>query len=258
MLIDSHAHLDMDDYEQDLEQVLERSLQGGISNIIAIGIDLKSSIRSAEIAEKYEFIYSTVGYHPHNVKDAGKDELKRLADLASKPKVVAWGEIGLDFFKEYSPREMQINLFERQMGMATDMGMPVVIHDREAHSQIFDIVRKYSSGDNGRAGVIHCFSGDYDLAMAFIRLGYYISIPGTVTYKKAMEIKEVAKKIPLDRMLVETDAPYLAPVPKRGRRNEPLYVIYTAQFIAQLRNMDFDEFAERTCENTRMLFGIER
>ncbi|MBN2059381.1 MAG: TatD family hydrolase [Deltaproteobacteria bacterium] len=258
MLIDSHAHLDMDEYGEDLDQVLERAVEGGISNIIAVGIDLESSIKAIEIAGKYDFVYSTVGYHPHNVKHAGEAELKKITDLASCAKVVGWGEIGLDFFKEYSPRGAQIDLFKRQMEIATDLEMPVIIHDREAHGQLFEIVSRYRRNDNERIGVIHCFSGEYDLAMAFIEMGYYISIPGTVTYKKADEIRDVAKRIPLERMLIETDSPFLAPVPKRGKRNEPLYVSYTARMIAQLRDMDFDELAGRTSENARILFGINK
>jgi TatD DNase family protein len=247
----------MEDYEKDLDLVIERAVQGNVSNIITVGIDLDSSKRSIEISEKYDFIYSTVGYHPHNVQYAGESELKKITELASDVRVVAWGEIGLDFFKEYSPREVQMGLFKKQMEIAIDMDLPVIIHDRDAHGQLFEIVRKYRRKNNERVGVIHCFSGDFDLAMAFIELGYYISIPGTVTYKKAFDIKEVAKKVPLDRMLVETDSPFLSPVPKRGKRNEPFNVTYTAQTIAQLRDMDFSELAEKTSENARILFGIK-
>ena len=174
--------------------------------------------------------------------------------MSLEPKVVAWGEIGLDFYRRYSPKDDQLKIFLRQLEIADDLNLPVIIHDREAHNDVFTILKKMGKGK--RKGVIHCFSGDIDLAMAFIELGYYISIPGTVTYKKALKTKEVASNIPLKHMLVETDAPFLAPVPKRGKRNEPLFVNYTAQEVARLRNIKFEEVAEQTSKNAKTLFGI--
>jgi TatD DNase family protein len=253
MLIDSHAHLDMEEFEGDLPEVLTRALESGLTEIISIGIDLNSSVKALELARKHDFVYSTVGYHPHNAKEADIKVLGDLADLASDPKVVAWGEIGLDFFRRHSPLQSQIEVFERQLDMAGDLGLPVIIHDREAHEQLSEILRKRRSHP---AGVIHCFSGDYALARFIIDKGFYISIPGTVTYKKADLVREVAARLPLERLLVETDAPYLAPVPHRGKRNEPAFVKYTAQEIARLRGMDFDELARATSENARTLFKL--
>ena len=254
MLIDSHAHLDMKDFEKDLEQVLDRAQNGGITHIIVVGIDIPSSFKALELAKRYDFIFSTVGYHPHNADDADSHKLEELSGLVSEPKVIAWGEIGLDFFRNYSPPEKQIEIFEQQLEMAFQFNLPVIIHDRESHEEVFEIIRK--KGIKKHEGVIHCFSGDYELAMAFIDIGYYISIPGTVTYKNALQIQDVASRIPLERMLIETDAPFLAPVPKRGKRNEPLFVTHIAQKIAKLRGKDFKEVALQTSENAKRLFDL--
>ena len=254
MLFDSHAHLDMEDFQNDLQEVLDRALNGGITRIITIGIDLSSSLKALELAKKYDFIFSSIGYHPHNADHIDSQTMKELKRLVSEPKIVAWGEIGLDFYRRYSPPERQIDLFEQQLEMAVQFNLPVIIHNRQADKEVLDILKKRMHGKH--RGVIHCFSGDYDLAMELIDLGYYISIPGTVTYKNAHQVHDVASRIPLERMLIETDAPFLAPVPKRGKRNEPLYVTYTAQKIAQLRDMDFQEVADHTSRNAKQLFGL--
>jgi len=253
MLIDSHAHLDMEEFEGDLGEVLGRALESGVSEIISVGIDLPSSTKALELARKYDFVYSTVGYHPHHASEADPKVLRDLADLALDPKVVAWGEIGLDFFRRHSPPKAQVDAFERQLDMAGELGLPVIIHDREAHEQLSEILRKKSFS---LTGVIHCFSGDYTLARFLIDMGFYISIPGTVTYKKATVVQDVAARIPLERLLVETDAPYLSPVPCRGKRNEPAFVKYTALEIARLRRIDFQELALVTSQNARTLFKL--
>jgi TatD DNase family protein len=177
-----------------------------------------------------------------------------LEKLVSEPKVVAWGEIGLDFYRRYSPPDTQVEAFKRQLGIAMDLDLPVIIHDREAHRELFEILKEMRKAKT--KGVIHCFSGNYDMAMALIEMGYYISIPGTVTYKKALQVQEVATGIPLDRLLLETDAPFLAPVPYRGKRNEPLFVTYTAQKIAELRNLSSKEVALKTSENAKRVFDL--
>ncbi len=253
MLMDSHAHLDMEDFDMDRDLVIKRALQGGVTRVVTIGIDLASSIKSIEIAKKYEFIYATVGYHPHNAKEADSKNLEKLRALASEPKVVAWGEIGLDFFRRHSPPDKQVEAFERQLDMAFELDLPVIIHDREAHSDLLSILSKKR---RLYRGVIHCFSGNYDLAMALIEMGFCISFPGAVTYKNAVDTQTAASRIPLEKLLVETDCPYLAPVPFRGKRNEPLYVRYTAERIAQLRQMELDKLAEATSANTMRLFNL--
>jgi TatD DNase family protein len=253
-LIDSHSHLDMKDFRQDLGQVLERARENGVSRIISIGIDFESSRRAIHLAAKHEEIFATVGYHPHNAREGGAEELDRLARLASEPKVVAWGEIGLDFYHEYSPPEEQLASFSYQLEQAHDLHLPVVIHDRDAHEETFRMLKRMGKGE--RKGVIHCFSGDMVLARAFVELGYFVSLPGTVTYKGAKAAREVAAEIPIDCLLIETDAPFLAPVPMRGKRNEPGFVLHTAQEIARLRDMDFEEVARRTSENAMLLFRL--
>jgi TatD DNase family protein len=253
MLIDSHAHLDMDDFDADRDPVIKRAVQGGVARIVTIGIDLASSKKAIEIAKKYDFIYATVGYHPHNADEADPRDLEKLRALASEPKVVAWGEIGLDFFRRHSPPEKQVKAFERQLDIASEQGLPVIIHDRDAHT---DLLRILKSRKRQYRGVIHCFSGNYDLAMALIELGFCISFPGTVTYKNAVDTQAVATRIPLERLLVETDCPYLTPVPFRGKRNEPLYVKHTAEKIAQLRQLDFEELAQAISANTIRLFNL--
>ena len=254
MLIDSHAHLDMKDFKKDFDDVLKRALHEGVTHIITIGIDLESSQKALELAHQYDFIYSTIGYHPHDADKAEADKIKKLRELASDPKVVAWGEIGLDFFKNYSKQEKQLISFEPQLDLAVEHSLPVIIHNRDAHQETYDILKKRK--DKGLRGVIHCFSGNYDQAMRFIDLGYFISIPGTVTYKKALNVQEVAARIPLNRILVETDAPFLAPVPKRGKRNEPAFVAHTAKKVAELRHIKYEEVAQQTSQNTKRLFGI--
>ena len=254
MLIDSHAHLDMKDFDMDRDQVLERAQKGGLTHILTVGIDVKSSRSALELTRDHDFVYSSVGFHPHSAGEWDARGLDQLAQMASDPKVVAWGEIGLDFYRGYSSPEDQRTVFERQLALAQDLKLPIIVHDREAHSEILAALKKMGKGE--RKGVIHCFSGDRQLARALIDLGYYISIPGTVTYKKASAVREVASTIPLESMLVETDAPFLAPVPRRGKRNEPFFVTFTTQEIARLRNMKFEDLARATSKNAKTLFGL--
>jgi TatD DNase family protein len=253
MLIDSHAHLDMEDFDADRDLVIKRARSGRVTRIVTIGTDLISSNKAIEIADKYDFVYASVGYHPHNAKEAQVGGLEKLRALVSEPKVVAWGEIGLDFFRSYSPPDDQVEAFERQLDMAFEQDVPVIIHDRDAHTDLLRILR---TRKRQYRGVIHCFSGNYDLAMALIELGFYISFPGTVTFRNAVDTQTAASRIPLDRLLVETDCPYLAPVPFRGKRNEPLYVKHTAEKIALLRRLEFEQLAEATSANTIRLFDL--
>ncbi|MBN2126315.1 MAG: TatD family hydrolase [Deltaproteobacteria bacterium] len=254
MLIDSHAHLDMKAFEKDRQRVLDRALAGGVARIVTVGIDLASSLKALDLANRHDFLFSTIGFHPHHADHVEADSLKQLAELAGEAKVVGWGEIGLDFYRNRSPRRQQLAAFEQQLDAAEDTALPVIIHDRDAHKEVIDILRKRNKAK--ARGVIHCFSGDWDLAVDFIALGFFLSIPGTVTYPQATRIREVASRIPLDRLLLETDSPFLTPVPMRGRRNEPLYVTYTAQRIAALREIEPEEVARQTSENASRLFGL--
>jgi len=254
MLIDSHAHLDMPQFDEDREDVIKRGADGGLERIITMGTNLGSSLTALDLARGHEIVCAAVGYHPHNAMECDREGLDRLARIASESEVVAWGEIGLDFFRNLSPTGEQLTVFSNQLEIADGLELPVIIHDREAHEDVYRILKKLRRKE--KRGVIHCFSGDVDLAQKFIGLGFYISIPGTVTYKKASQIKEVARTIPLERMLVETDAPFLAPVPKRGKRNEPAFVTYTAMEIARIRKLEFEEVAGATAQNARDLFAI--
>ncbi len=255
MLIDSHAHLDMDNFKDDLESVIERAVEGGVDKIITIGTDLASSKKALEIAKRYDFIYSTVGFHPHDADSATDEDIEELRSMADDPKVVGWGEIGLDFFYNKSVKDRQIEILKKQLETAYDINLPVVIHNREGDKELLDVLQSCRS--TGHKGVIHCFSSDLKTAEIFIDMGFYISIPGIVTFKKADTLKEVAAGIPIERLLVETDCPFLAPVPKRGKRNEPFYVTYTAKTVAELRDMDFEELARITTANCKTLFNIE-
>jgi TatD DNase family protein len=244
----------MKDFDKDRRQVLDRARQGGLSHIITIGIDLSSSRKAVELASQYDFIFATIGYHPHNADRINAPALKKMEKLAMEPSVVAWGEIGLDFFRNRAAHTKQMDSVKQQVRLASRFQLPVTVHDRDAHGPVLDILK--ARGKGRRMGVIHCFSGSYDLAMTFVDLGYYISIPGIVTYKNADLVRDVASRIPLETMLIETDAPFLTPVPFRGKRNEPLFVKYTAEEIARLRHMEFDDLARRTAENTMRLFNI--
>jgi len=254
MMIDTHAHLDMKDYDEDRKEVIERAFQGGISHIISVGIDLQSSQKALELAKAHDFIFSTVGFHPHSADHVDPGDLAGLAELTAEAKVVAWGEIGLDFYRGWSQPDNQREAFEEQIDLARHHGLPLVIHCREAHEDLLEILKRKAHGPY--QGVIHCFSGDYNLAMELIAMGFYISIPGTVTYKKALQVQDVAARIPLERLLLETDAPFLAPVPKRGKRNEPVFVIHTAQKIAELRKIEYEEVGLQTSRNAIKLFAL--
>ena len=253
MLIDSHAHLDVDEFSQDLNEVIDRARQEGVTGIITVGVDLNSSIKAVEIANKYEGIYAGVGFHPHNAKKIKEDHIKELISLASDKKVVALGEIGLDFFKNYSPAEIQKEIFLEQLQIAAELGLPVIIHDRDAHEEVLSILEEMAKKYKLQ-GVIHCFSGDVELAKKFIQIGFYISIPGTVTYKKASKIRRVVSEISLEHMLIETDSPFLTPYQKRGQRNEPAFVKFVAQEISLIKGVSFESVAEKTSANTKKLF----
>jgi TatD DNase family protein len=252
MLIDSHCHLDFSDYDPDRDEVVARALDAGVTKMITIGIDAATSRAAVDLAARYEPVFATVGHHPHEADKMTPADLDALSGLAAEPKVVAFGEIGLDFFKLHSEADVQKRRFRELVDLGLSLGLPLVIHDRDAHEQIFEAL----SEAGAQKGVIHCFSGDWPLARRFLGLGFHISIPGTVTFPKADLVRDVAANTPLDRLLLETDAPFLAPAPKRGRRNEPALVLHTAKEIARLRRMDLEELARATTENAERLFGL--
>ena len=254
MLIDSHAHLDMEAFAKDRDQVIDRALSIDVRHIITVGIDIRSSISAVKLTKSYPSVFASVGIHPHNADNTDKNDLKQIKLIAAQEKVVAIGEIGLDFYRNLSSKRKQIEIFKQQLDIAISLDLPVIIHDREAHEETLKILSSFNGTES--KGVIHCFSGDYNLAKTFIHMGYYISIPGTVTFKDASQVQDVAVRVPLNRMLLETDAPFLSPVPCRGKRNEPCLVIHTAQKIAELREISSEEVGRQTSKNTCRLFNI--
>jgi TatD DNase family protein len=255
-LVDTHCHLDMDAYHNDLDAILQNALQHNVHAVISIGIDVKSSIQAVELAGRYRMVSATVGIHPHDVDNITDRTFPILADLVQKNKehIVGYGEIGLDYVKQYSSPENQRKQFRNQLALADELCLPVVIHDREAHEDTLMILQE--EGPLKFGGIMHCFSGDLDFAKKVLDIGLHISIPGTVTFKNAAVQQEIARKIPLSSLLLETDGPFLAPHPYRGKRNEPHFLLHTAQVIAGLRDISIEELARQTTRNAATLFGL--
>jgi TatD DNase family protein len=262
VLVDSHCHLQDPRFDQDRDAVIERAGDAGVPTLVAIGYDVKASHRGVALAESTDGIYATAGVHPHEAGSLTARDIYFLVKLAESPKVVAIGEIGLDYHRNRSPPEAQRRAFRQQLDLACDLDLPVVIHAREADEETFEILAPYARGrrpdwpPDRPLGVMHCFAGDLPLAMRYIDLGFVISIPGTVTYPGAERQRGVCRGIPLTSMVIETDAPYLPPLSHRGRRNEPAYIAETAGFIAALRGETFAEVADGTASTAARLFGL--
>jgi len=253
MLIDSHAHLDNERFNDDRLEVITRCGQE-LQAVINVGYDLESSRRSIRLAEEYPFIFAAAGIHPHDAKGAPGDYLEQLKEMAGHPKVVAIGEIGLDYYYDLSPRDIQQQVFREQLLLAKELQLPFIIHDRDAHGDIMQVLRELQPYPAG--GVMHCFSASWEVAWECIKMNLYISLAGPVTFANAGKLKDIAVKVPIDRLLVETDCPYLTPVPFRGKRNEPAYVRHVARHIAELRGMNAGELANITAQNTIRLFQL--
>ena len=251
MLTDSHAHLTS---LEDPEGAIHRAEENGVKRIISISSDLDSAQSTLAITEKHNNIYATVGVHPHAAKTTSGEIIAEFEKLAKKPEVVAIGETGLDYYYMNSEKEVQINSLIEHIGLARRTLLPLVIHVRDADQDLTEILRTENISE--RTGVIHCFTGNYETAKSYLDLGFYISFSGIITFKKSDEIREAAKTIPGDRILIETDSPYLAPVPHRGKKNEPAYVRYIAETIADVRGMSFEEIAEVTSANADSLFQL--
>jgi TatD DNase family protein len=254
MLIDSHAHLEMPDFKKDLEITIQKAKELGVEYIFTVGTEEKDWKRALEIAHSHPSIYAILGVHPHNAKEINDQTYPLLRELCRDKKVRALGEMGLDFFRNLSPRDTQLKRFREQIGLAKKLGLPIVVHDREAHQETLEILKSENAEEC--RGIIHCFSGDYEMAKICIGMGFYISIPGTITFKNAEGLREIVKKIPLESLLVETDAPFLTPEPFRGKRNEPGYVRYTAQKLAEIKKISFEKVAEVTSGNALRVYGI--
>jgi TatD DNase family protein len=263
LLIDSHAHLEMEQFDADRAAVLERARVAGIDNILAIGSgtgpgSLDCAIR---LADQHDWIYATIGIHPHEAKLASEQDFEELATLAKHPKVLAWGEIGLDYYYDHSPREVQREVFVRQMQMARASNLPIVIHCRpsenseNAWDECLGLIEEHWSASQ-LGGILHCFTGQEPHALKAVELGFMVSFSGNITFPKAENIRQVAKQLPLDTILIETDSPFLAPVPHRGKRNEPAFVVKVAEKIAELRGIPVDQVGRQTSENFRRFFSL--
>lgn len=251
MLVDSHCHLNFPEFKDDLPDVLNRARLNGIETLLTINTRLSESREVQAIAEAHSNIFCTVGVHPHDAKDYASADLKnRLKELASHPKVVGLGETGLDYYYNNSPSAEQIESFEIHLDLSKELGLPIVVHTRNADSDTLACMDRYP----GTAGVFHCFSGGIDMARAGLDRGYLISFSGIITFKKAEELREVVKYVPLDKILVETDAPFLAPIPHRGKRNEPAFTLHTAEIVAELKGLALKTVADQTSNNFFNLF----
>ena len=250
-IFDSHAHYDDSWFDGDRESLLESLPEEGVCGVVNNAVDLESAGRAIAFAERYPYFYAAVGFHPENLENMPADYLDRLAALTEHPKVVAIGETGLDYHWDI-PKPLQQRVFEEQIRLSLELDMPIVVHDREAHGDVFDLLRKYKP-----KALVHCFSGSVELAREAVRLGCTVSLGGVVTFKNARHSLEVASELPLDRLLLETDAPYMAPVPFRGKRCDSSMIVYAAEKIAALRNIGVQELLDITCENARRFYGIE-
>ena len=254
MFIDSHAHIQLSQFDKDRDAVLKRAHEAGVSTILIIGFDLETSLGAVELAQKYEHLYATVGMHPHDAKNLTPDVLKSFRELLDHPKVIALGEIGLDYYRNLSPHNVQKEAFEKQLDLAEEMEMPIIIHNRDAYMDILPILE----ARKGKVrGVLHCFTGDVELMHRSIKIGLHIGIGGIVTFPNAKDMQTVATEVPSERLLIETDCPWLAPQFRRGKRNEPAYVPAVAEKIAELRDTSVEAIGDITTKNFDTLFKTD-
>ncbi len=252
MLIDTHAHYDDKKYSEDRNETIQRAFDSGVELIINVAVDVPSSIECVDIAKEFDFVYSAIGFHPQNVARADDNSIAELMNIAKYKKVIAVGEIGLDYYYPQPPRELQKIWFAKQINMAKELKLPLIVHDRDAHQDALSIIKNENAKQVG--GVFHCYSGSVETAREILKNDFYISFTGVVTFKNAKSILEVVKSIPDDRLLIETDCPYLAPEPFRGKRNESSFVIHTANKIAEIRGTTPERIEEITTENAKRLF----
>ncbi|WP_066301989.1 TatD family hydrolase [Bacillus sp. FJAT-29937] len=254
MFFDTHAHLNAEQYNDDLREVIDRALEEGVFRMVVVGFDRPTIEKAMELTEQYEFIYASIGWHPVDAIDMTDEDLQWIEELSSHPKVVALGEMGLDYHWDKSPKEIQKEVFRKQIQLAKKVKLPIVIHNRDATADIVAILKEEGASEVG--GIMHCFSGSPETAKECVEMNFYISLGGPVTFKNAKKPKEVAEVIPMDKLLIETDCPYLAPHPYRGKRNEPSYVKLVAEQIAEIKKIPVEEVARITTENAKRIFGI--
>ncbi len=250
-IFDTHAHYNDSRFDEDRDMLLTSLNNDCVSGIINCGCDLESSLETVTLTEKYPFVYGAVGVHPHEAEETSEDDLEKIKSLYKKDKIIAVGEIGLDYFYDFSPREKQIEIFRKQIITANELDLPVIIHDREAHEDTMNILKELRP-----KGVVHCFSGSAEMAKEILKLGLYIGIGGAVTFKNARKPVEVVEILPLDKLLLETDAPYMTPVPFRGKRCDSSHIAYTAEKIAEIKGIAVQELIDKCTENAKMLFNI--
>lgn len=253
-MIDTHAHLQWPDFDKDREDVIERAFTAGLSAIVSVGYDLDACREAVRIANSHDGVYAAVGIHPHNARLVDAKALDSLRELAHDRRVVAIGEIGLDYYRDLSPRQRQREAFEKQVGLAQELGLPIVVHDREAHGDVMQVLRN-SAAD--ATGVMHCFSGSLEMAREVVDLGYLISIAGPVTFPNARKLHEVVRWVPEESLVFETDCPWLAPQSVRGKRNEPSFLSEIALKVSELKGTSFDRLIQVTSRNARRLFSIQ-
>lgn len=253
MLVDSHCHLDFPDFQEDLDALLARAADAGVGLMVSIGTRISQFDKVLAVAERYDNVYCTVGIHPHEAASEARTDAAQLIALAAHPKVIGFGETGLDYFYDHSPRQQQQAAFRSHIQAARQAGLPVIVHTRDADEDTAAILAEEAAA-GPFTGLIHCFSSSRQLAEKAIELGLYVSLSGIITFNKAEDLRETVRGLPLDRLLVETDAPYLAPVPKRGKRNEPAFVAHTAAKLAELKGLEANALADATTENFYRLF----
>ncbi|WP_282139300.1 TatD family hydrolase [Rossellomorea aquimaris] len=254
MLFDTHVHLNAEQFDEDLEEVISRAREAGVEKMVVVGFDRPTINRAMELIDQYEFLYASIGWHPVDAIDMKDEDLAWIEELSNHPKVVAIGEMGLDYHWDKSPKDVQKEVFRKQIHLAKKVKLPIIIHNRDATQDIVDILREEGAEEVG--GIMHCFSGSPEIAQECVDMNFYISLGGPVTFKNAKKPKEVAKEIPLEKLLIETDCPYLAPHPNRGKRNEPAYVKLVAEQIAELKEVSLEEVENITTENAKKLFNI--
>lgn len=255
MLVDTHCHLDFDRFDEDRDEMIQRAVEAGVRKMIVPAVDLETIPQVLALTEKSQWLYAAVGVHPNSTANLPENWLEQIREYAAHHKVIAIGEIGLDYYWDNSPKETQHKAFSAQLELAFDLELPVIIHNREASADVLSHLRDCSLSEIDKAGVLHSFMADWDTAVDAVDLGYFLGFTGPITYKKNDELREIATEMPLDRILVETDAPFLAPQVKRGKRNEPAYVQYINDFIAALRGVSPELMANMTTENAACLFG---
>lgn len=254
MLIDTHVHLNADQYDEDLQEVIDRALEEGIDRMFVVGFDTNTIERTMKLIVQYDFIYGIIGWHPVDAIDCTEERLQWIEELSKHPKIIGIGEMGLDYHWDKSPKDIQKEVFRKQIALAKRVQLPIIIHNREATQDCVDILKEENASEVG--GIMHSFSGSNEIADEILKMNFYISLGGPVTFKNAKQPKEVAQHVPLDRLLVETDAPYLSPHPYRGKRNEPARVKLVAEQIAELRGISYEEVCKATTENAERLFKL--